>query len=202
MHRSEEPGDPERDAPPPLPEELDRAELQGVDDGAGPLFHRRYSVAIRDTRLSPEELISQVCGDPDRVAPKELASFQKVHGPHGAMHVNDEYVVRMPAPWDGPVRVAAVTPNSFRLVTLASHLEAGQIEFRAERDGALLRFTIESWARNGDRFAELLYAHLRMAKEVQLHVWTSLLERVVALAGGRLTGGIEIRTRRVEVGVG
>jgi hypothetical protein len=37
-----------------------------------------------------------------------------------------------------------------------------------------------------------------MAKEVQLHMWTSFLERVAELAGGRLRGGIEIVTRRIE----
>jgi hypothetical protein len=29
-------------------------------------------------------------------------------------------------------------------------------------------------------------------------MWTSMLERVAELAGGRLTGGIEIRTWRVD----
>jgi hypothetical protein len=38
-----------------------------------------------------------------------------------------------------------------------------------------------------------------MSKEVQLHMWTSVLERVAEVAGGRLTGGIEIHTRRVDV---
>jgi uncharacterized protein (UPF0548 family) len=89
------------------------------------------------------------------------------------------------------------TPSSFRFVTLDGHLEAGQIRFAAER-GDLLEFRIESWARAGDRLSNLLYHHLRMSKEVQLHMWTSMLERVAELAGGRLTGGIEIRTWRVD----
>ena len=38
-----------------------------------------------------------------------------------------------------------------------------------------------------------------MSKEVQLHMWTSVIQRVAELTGGRLTGGIEIRTRRVDV---
>jgi uncharacterized protein (UPF0548 family) len=33
-------------------------------------------------------------------------------------------------------------------------------------------------------------------------MWTSLLERVTKLAGGRMSGGVEIRTRRVERGLG
>ena len=198
MHRSEVVGDPERDAPPPLPSWLDRDELQHVEAGVGPLFHRRYSARIRGASCTPEELVASVRKDVDSVAPPELASFQKVRGDAGDMQRNDEYVVRMPAPWDGPVRVVEVTPASFRLVTLGGHLEAGQIEFRAEPQDGMLRFTIESWARNGDRFGEFLYDRLRMAKEVQLHIWTSLIERVADRVGGRLTGGIEIVTRRID----
>ena len=113
------------------------------------------------------------------------------------MAVGDEYVVRMPGPWDGPVRVIERTPCSFAFATLDGHLEAGQIRFAARR-AELLEFSIESWARAGDRLSNLLYEHLRMSKEVQVHMWTSVLERIARLAGGRLTGGIEIRTRRVD----
>jgi hypothetical protein len=147
--------------------------------------------------MEPEALIRAIVADLDRVAPSEFASFNKVLGREGAMAVGDEYVVRMPGPWDGPVRVVARTPSSFRFATLDGHLEAGQIDFSARRE-ELLVFTIESWARAGDRFSNLLYDHLRMSKEIQLHMWTSVLERVAKLAGGRLTGGIEIRTRRVD----
>jgi uncharacterized protein (UPF0548 family) len=83
--------------------------------------------------------------------------------------------------------------------TLTGHLEAGQIEFRARADHRGVRFTIESWARSGDRLSDLLYTHLRLAKEVQLHMWTSVLERVVNLGEGRMAGGIVITTRRVAV---
>ena len=37
-----------------------------------------------------------------------------------------------------------------------------------------------------------------MAKEIQLHMWTSFLERVAELSGGRMSGGIDITTRRAE----
>ena len=55
----------------------------------------------------------------------------------------------------------------------------------------------ESWARSGERLSDLLYGHLRMAKEVQLHMWTSVLEGVVELADGRMDGGIRVITRLV-----
>jgi uncharacterized protein (UPF0548 family) len=104
----------------------------------------------------------------------------------------------MPGPWDGPVRVVDRTPTSFRLATLDGHLEAGQIEFRVEPDDAGLRFTIESWARSGDELSRIMYQRLHMAKEVQFHMWTSFLERVAKIAGGRLPGGIDAETRVVD----
>jgi hypothetical protein len=197
MHRREEPGTTREDAPPPLPDDVAHEELQRADDGVGPLFHRRYRTRIRDACVSAEQLLAAIRANPNEVAPTEFARFFKVHGDAAEMRVGDEYVVRMPGPWDGPVRVVEVTPCSFRLATLAGHLEAGQIQFTAA-DGDELVVGIESWARSGDRLCDLLYQRLRMAKEIQLHMWTSFLEQVTKLAGGRRSGGIEIVTRRVE----
>jgi hypothetical protein len=198
IKRDEEPGDRETDWAPEIPDGVSDEELQRVDDGSGPLFHRRYRIRVRDSGLGPAELMDYVSADLDRVAPTDMASFQKVLGQAGEMQVGDEYVVRMPGPWDGPVRVVLRERERFRLATLATHLEAGQIEFRTRREGDLVVFEIESWARSGDRVANLLYTHLRMAKEIQLHMWTSLLERVTKRSGGRRSGPIEIHTRRVE----
>jgi hypothetical protein len=198
MHRSEESGG-AADLPPGLPDAaLDDDDVQRIEDGTGPLFHRLYRARIRDARLSPEQLIGSIGGDPNRATPTELARFLKVRGENGRLAVGDELVVRMPGPWDGPVRVTSAAPASFRFTTLSGHLEAGQIEFRAMRTDGMLQFEIESWARSGDRLSNLLYQHLRMAKEVQLHMWTSFLERVAKLAEGRLTGGVEIISRKVD----
>ena len=202
LHRRELRGALPDDAPPDLPPDAGGDDVQVPSDGVGPLFHRRYVGRVRDPKRTPEELMALVSADPNRVAPREFARFTKASGPDDRMEVGDEFVVRMPGPWDGPVRVVAKSPTSFRLATLDGHLEAGQIEFRAERDDhRRLVFTIESWASSGDRLSKLLYQNLRMAKEVQFHMWTSVLEKVAGFAGGRLVGGIEADTRRVEAGV-
>ncbi|HEV2070871.1 MAG TPA: DUF1990 family protein [Acidimicrobiales bacterium] len=199
LHRRELPGTLADDAGPALPAGVSRHELQPADAGVGPLFHRRYRVRIREAQLDAEELLARITADPNIVAPKEFARFTKVHGDEGPMRVGDEYLVRMPGPWNGPVRVVARTSTSFRLATLQGHLEAGQIELRAEdAGGGELCCAIESWACSGDRLSLLLYKNLRMAKEVQLHMWTSVLERAARLAGGRLTGGIDVETHRVD----
>jgi hypothetical protein len=190
--------------PPPLLDGVDSSELQPAQDGYGPLFHRRYRTLIRDTELDPEALMDRLKHNVNTAAPTTFARFQRVLGDGEALGRGDEYVVRMPGPWDGPVRVVGDRPNSFRLATLQGHLEAGQIEFRAssreDEDGhrSLIGFEIESWARSSGRFSDLLYQHAHMAKEIQLHMWVSFLEGVVELSGGRMTGGVDIDTRRVE----
>jgi hypothetical protein len=199
LHRREGPGTWEEDGPHPLPPGVPTDEIQLPEDGAGPLLHRHYRARIRGARLGPEALIAQLGKDPNRVAPGGLAKFEKLSGPDEQLTVGDDWVVRMPGPWDGPVRIVHVTPTSFRFATLDGHLEAGQIEWHADEEDGELRFGIESWARSGDRLSDLMHNRLRMAKEVQLHMWTSVIERVARHAGGHLPAGIEIDTRRVEV---
>jgi Domain of unknown function (DUF1990) len=197
IHRAEFAGDRD-DLPPPLPDGLRRDDLQLPSDGVGPLFHRRYEARMRDSRLTPEALIDLLSRDPNRASPTELARFRKEDGGSERLRVNDELLVQMPGPWNGPVRVVEATATSFRYATLNGHLEAGQIEFSAADEDGALRFRIESWARSGDRLSQVLHEHLRMAKEVQLHMWSSFIERVARVTGGRLTGGIVIETRRLD----
>jgi uncharacterized protein (UPF0548 family) len=185
------------DAPPQLPPGFDHPELKSWEDGVGPLLHRIYRTRFTASPIGARELIAALREDLDEVAPTEFATFQKAEG-EGPMREGDEYVVRMPGPWDGPVVVVALTETSIRLATLEGHLEAGQIEYRAREDHRGVVFEIESWARSGDRLSDLLYTHLQISREVQLHMWSSVLRNVVDFAGGKMHGGIVITTRRVD----
>src|SRR5690242_12063670 len=108
MHRSEEAGS-AGDRPPPLPPGLAQHELQLPEDGVGPLYHRLFEVRIREARISPEALVSRLRADLNCASPTELARFFKVSGGDGKLSAGDELLVRMPGPWDGPVRVAEAT---------------------------------------------------------------------------------------------
>ncbi|MFZ1997410.1 MAG: DUF1990 family protein [Solirubrobacteraceae bacterium] len=199
MHRRESLVSAELDhLPPAYPDGVDGTEVQGAQDGVGPLFHRRYVTRIRESEMSAAALMARLKTDLNQAAPTKFARFQRVLGEDTRLRLGDEYVVRMPGPWDGPVRVIADEEHSFRLATLAGHLEAGQIEFRALSEDGMITFQIESWARSADRLSNLLYHKVRMAKEIQLHMWTSFLEGVTALSGGAMTGGIDIDTERIE----
>lgn len=196
VHRWEMSGAWPADAPPVLPDDVDRRGLQHMEEGVGPMLHRIYRTRAVATTMSAEELMGKIFDDLDSIAPSEFATFQQLDGA-GRVTLGDDWIVRMPGPWDGPVRVIATSPTSFRLATLEGHLESGQIEFRAVRDDRSLGFEIESWARNGDRLSDLLYTHLRISKEVQVHMWSSVLRRVVGLSDGKMDGGLVITSRVV-----
>jgi hypothetical protein len=196
LHRSEEPGG-RADLPDPV-EGAAADRLQPLAAGSGQLLHRTYAVRITGSDMKPQALIDLVAGHLNQASP-EMAVFRKTRGtPDDQLRRGEELVVRMPGPWDGPVRVVRREPDVFRLATLEGHLEAGEIEFRAARDGDALSFEIESWARAGDKLADLLYNKVRLAKEIQLNMWSHVCLRAAAMAGGRPRGGITIRTRWVD----
>jgi hypothetical protein len=196
LHRSEEPGT-RADLPRLAYDTSGFADRhQPLDAGVGPLLHRSYAVRIAGSSMSPAALIDLVSARLNQASP-EMAVFRKTRGARSGLRQGDEFIVRMPGPWDGPVRVVRRDETSFRLATLDGHLEAGEIEFRAGPDGDALHFEIESWARAGDRLSAVLYNKLRLAKEIQLNMWSHFCVRAAALANGRPQGGVTIRTRWV-----
>lgn len=186
---------------PPLPP-LDapgRAPVQAEDDGAGPRYHRRYHVDIPDAVLTPEEIIARVAADPNAFCPSEIARFEKTSGDPEALAVGDDLLVHIASPWNGPVRVAEVTPTSFTLATLEGHMEAGQIRFSAERrpdTPAAVRFEIESWARSSDAVVDAVYDKLGLARGVQGAMWTFFCQRVAETAGGGTHAEVVTLTER------
>jgi len=201
VRRHEEPGSLSDDLPPPLPPEVEFDEAQDLVDGVGPLMHRSYVVRVRDASLSAADLIAAFAGRPNRASPRELAEFEKVRGSEGDLRVGDQFTIHIPGPWDGPVRVVELGETSFGFVTLQGHLEAGRIRFSArDLDDGRLEVRIESWARGGDHVSNMLFDWIGINKEVQLHMWTSVLARLTNLCAGRRDGPIVATTRRVDSG--
>ncbi|RCW40988.1 uncharacterized protein DUF1990 [Halopolyspora algeriensis] len=177
---------------PELPDACGRG-IQTIEQGTGRSFHRRYGVFITASRLEPEQIMGRLMADPNAAVPPEIALFETEDG-HDTMRVGDELVVRMPGPWEGPVRVIHTSSTSFRLATLAGHFEAGQIEFRTVGDGEQLRFEIESWARCSDEVVNLLYDRLTLLREMQTYLWARYCEQVCALCGGDPPRSVDVYT--------
>ena len=171
--------------------------IQRASDGVGPLFLRRYQVRIAGARLSPDQLIRALRADLNAATPAELAAFQRTSRRRGGpMRLGDEYAVHLLGPWSCRVRVIECEATSFRLATLRGHMEAGEIAFSCTRRSGHLLFTIESWARCGDRLFELLYDRLPLAREVQIQMWSRVCAGAAAIAGGELDGPVAVLTRR------
>ena len=173
-------------------------DVQGPADGWGAAYRRRYRATILDPVVTPEELMAVIANDPDVACPVEFARFEKIRGERGDLRVGDEYRVRLPGPWNGPVRVVERDERSFRLATLDGHMEAGEITFSAEpADGGMV-FQIESWARSGDPVFAVLYDRIPINRQIQQHMWVQFLERVAQISGGRIRPPIEVHALRSD----
>lgn len=189
--------------PPDLDRALpgDDAAVQRASAGIGPLYHRRYEIAFTDADLDCRTLIRELRRDPNAATPGEISRFERVGGRAGTpLEAGDEMIVRLPGPWDGPVRVVEASDAAFTLVTLDGHMEAGQITFSAETNArGWTVFAIESWARCGDELFDLLYHRLPIARELQLHMWSHFCERVVRIAGGITMTNVALHSCTAEV---
>jgi hypothetical protein len=196
-------GDPAHDAPPPLRDADGRD--QPVAAGYGPMLHRTFRTRVVAPRLGPRALVAVLAADMNQAMVPGVARFDRLGGDGRALAVGDELVVRIPGPWDGPVRVVDRTDgdehSSFRLATLDGHVEAGQIEFAATAVGDdALEFRITTWARAGDLVADLVYNRLGVARELQFQLWVHCCVSAAELAGGTSPDGVEVTTRSLTWG--
>ncbi|HUR47933.1 MAG TPA: hypothetical protein VMY88_00180 [Acidimicrobiales bacterium] len=189
---------------PELSPPADTADLQPIETGVGPAYERIYRVVFEAPGATPEQLLDQIVQDLNAVSPTEVAEFVSRTSEPAEADLGQEYVVRMPGPWDAVVRLIDRSPTSFRLATLKGHMEAGQIEFRtghvepatSTSSTAPLYFEVRSVARSANRPFGLLYEKLWFASEMQMHMWVHLCTRVIELAGGKRIGKVQVQTVR------
>ncbi len=175
--------------------------LQLTTDGQGPLYYRVYQVDILNPQMSKEALLQLVKDDLNHYTPGELARFEKTKGAENDFKMGDEFNVIITGPWNGPVRVIDVQPDSFTFITLEGHLEAGEIQFRVidhpDRNDAV-RFEIRSWARSSDSITDFFYRVLNISKYSQTRMWAYFCREVAADSGGEILGKINIMTHKTR----
>ena len=172
------------------------ANAQGLEDGVGASFHRRYRLIV-NTSTSAAEAMAALQADPNLMTNEDFAPFERVAGVVGEMRVGDRYVINLAGPWKGPVEVVEVLPTSFRLATLTGHMEAGFIDFSiVPIDEGTLELTIESWARSGDAGMNVLYDLVGIAKDLQTEMWVEACEAFAIAIGGSAAGPVEVITER------
>ncbi len=177
---------------------------QTEESGAGDLLHRRYELEVPSHAMDRQTLLHAMQRNMSELSPSSLAEFEKTVGSEQRMEIGDEYDITMLGPWNGRVRVCKVTEESFTLVTLQGHPEAGHITFSVvDADDApqSLRVRIDSWARARDNTVKVAYDSLGIGKQVQTEVWVTFLQRVAAMAGAAEAGepiDVRVTTERHE----
>jgi hypothetical protein len=167
--------------------------LSPSESGVGPLLERDYWAVIEGTRLRPSEVMTHVKAHFASFAPGELAAFSEVERP---LRLGDELDIRIAAAGRCRVRVVHCDDLSVTVATLRGHPEAGRITFGAyrNRDGQVI-FHIRSHARS-DSLLRLL--GFRIAGEaMQTNTWAAFVNRVAAVAGGRVQGFVHADTRTI-----
>lgn len=151
--------------------------VQTLEEGAGPTYHRTYTVDLDCSFSDAAKTMEKFKADPNSLSPQLMATFEKIKGLPSRLQRGDEFHIHISGPWDGPVRVHEVKPHSFTLSTLQGHMEAGRIQFRVcGADKAPVRFEIESVARSKDSIVDFLYDKLPFAKIAQRKMWELVCE--------------------------
>jgi hypothetical protein len=172
---------------------------QPAAEGAGPKLERRYFIDVERPRLTPTQLMAAVQADVPGFSPGLLADFERTKGAEGALHVGDEFHIKILGPWNGSVRVTQVSPTAFEFVTLEGHPEAGRISFAVRPlDGRpdALRFEICSAARSRDGLVAFAYDTIGGGKLMQKATWVEFCERVAQASGGQALGPVTVETVR------
>ncbi|MDO7886514.1 DUF1990 family protein [Hymenobacter cheonanensis] len=172
---------------------------QPAAQGSGPELERRYYIDLERPRLTPAQLMAAVQADVPGFSPGLLADFERTRGQEGSLREGDEFHIRIFGPWNGSVRVTAVGPTFFELLTLEGHPEAGRIRFEVHPlDGRAdaLRFEIHSLARSRDGLVAFAYDTLGGGKLMQEATWVEFCERVAQTSGGQALGPVTVETTR------
>jgi len=177
----------------------DQSSRQTAQSGEGDFYNRTYQVDIQQAKVDKAELIQAILHDINRFTPQEMAHFEKTEGAENTFQVGDEFLVRISGPWNGPVRLVDLQPDSFSFETLQGHLEAGKIQFivldHPEQEG-VIRFEIRSWARSSNRVTDFFYRVLGISKFSQTRMWTFFLDKIVETSGGERVGAIKVMTHK------
>lgn len=152
-------------------------ETQKPSDGAGPLYHRVYSLDAESTWENALRSMQRLQQNINHFSPQIMCRFEKVSGQAKELADGDEFQIHITGPWNGPVLAKDVSERAFTLITLEGHIEAGEIRFRIDRlDDTLVRFEIESVARSKDLIVDFMYDKIPIVKLAQTEMWKQFCE--------------------------
>lgn len=160
------------------------ARLSPASAGKGPLLQRDYWAVFEDSPLRPRALIDAVAERFCEFPPEELVHFEPAAPgvASGCLLVGEDLAIRIRGAGECGVRVVHRDDNSFTLLTLEGHPEAGRITFGAyPNDEGDVVFHIRSRARASSslRYVEFL----ALGDAMQTNTWADFINNVAATIG-------------------
>lgn len=163
---------------------VDAQPEQEPGDGVGPLQRKRFWADIDGAPVDSKELMELICEQCTDLMTVEFATE-----PDTPQKIVERATLTASLPFRGniQVRVAKVTPTSFTLVTLRGHPLAGIVRFDTRSvNKSTVRFRITVAARAATMFDWL--AMTTVGRVMQDQNWITVVDRVIALSGGRSDG--------------
>lgn len=157
-------------------------------EGIGSLKRKRFWADIASCRYTPETLFGVFAERFNDVTPVFVEARPE---PVSADAIRDGETITLALPMRGhvQVRVTGLEAQRVTLITLAGHPLAGAVRFACEPAGNGIRFQVDVF----DRAANMidLIAMRTVGDRLQDRTWTQVVERMVALSGGRAEGGVQ-----------
>lgn len=163
----------------PLPAAESRASSGGqTEPGVGPLTHHLYSATTHRPKLAPEQLLAIIAANPNVIAPTEVLRFERRSGSSSSLQEDDELLIRMAGPWNGPMRVTERGEDRLRLAAMPGHPQQGQIELRvrshhADRDDILIELQTRERAAG---LGFYLLWRVGLIQRMQSYTWAEMLQ--------------------------
>jgi len=153
--------------------------VAGPLQGFGQLWQKTYTAILKDTKLSPIELIEILKTNFTRFQP---ASNRFYPGPSG---IKPGEVILINADTPGGLVVTGVmvlyaSETSFTFITPEGHPESGWVTFRADEHDGMITIQIQGLARASDPLYEMAFrlAGSKLQQGIWIHVLQSLLKHI------------------------
>jgi uncharacterized protein YbjT (DUF2867 family) len=165
-----------------LPEQL-------PSEGTGRLFRRRYWADIRNSSMTPDQLMARFCERFAALAPRKLMKVGAEPGTPTALQEGTTLTMALPMRGNVQVRVEEIADHEITFVTLEGHPLAGAIRFLFEQRGDALHFEVQTY----DRSANVLdrVAMGTFGRAVKAATWKALVNAVVRESGGVAPSGVQ-----------
>lgn len=151
--------------------------LQPKSKGEGPIYHRQYSIEIKNFKIHPKEVMKKLKLDINRFCPPLFVRFEKIKGLKKKFKVGDEFLAKLIGPWNSPTRVVKSNTLGFKMATIEGSMEAGHVQMYIFQKGKKWYFEVESLARSRDGLISFLYDHTPFLKLGQAGMWAFVCEK-------------------------